>query len=78
MQNHRRSGRFRMRDLRLISEAPAQDDPPLRVGDRCRLNSGGPTLLVVDVDEDDLIFAWSDGKDGAMECVASRAIARRV
>ncbi len=32
----------------------------LHLGDRVRLNSGGPVMLVVDCDGDRFVVAWSD------------------
>src|ERR1700676_710694 len=53
-----KDGIFKPGDLRLVSLAPPPDDPPLRIGEYCRLNSGGPRLLVVDVDGFVIVVGW--------------------
>lgn len=57
------------------------DNPPLTIGDRCRLNSGSPDLLVVDFEDDTVIVSWVDwirGKRYVCETELSRAMVRRV
>lgn len=53
------------------------DDHPLGVGDDCRLNSGGPTMLVVDVDNDILTVSWPDKRGIPQETTFPRACVRR-
>lgn len=53
---------FESRKLSLMaSAADFQDsrEPPLRIGDRVQLNSGGPSSLVVDLDADTVTIGWS-------------------
>jgi hypothetical protein len=57
--------RFSLSDLVLV--APASDfndprEPPLVIGNRVRLNSGGPVMLVVGVDADLITAAWPGGE----------------
>lgn len=58
-----RRGTFNVSDLRLVAEAPSADVPPLVVGDLCRLNSGGPACLVVEVSDENITMAVSDGTE---------------
>ncbi len=49
---------------RLSLVARAEDfqdgrEPPLRIGDRIQLNSGGPVSLVVDLDIETVTVAWN-------------------
>ena len=37
-------------------------EPPLRIGDRVQLNSGGLTTLVVDFDADNVTVAWNEAE----------------
>jgi len=53
---------FRASDLRLIREAPPPDVPPLTIGDRCTLNSGGPVMTVIEGDDESVVVAWRSGK----------------
>ena len=48
-------------------------EPPLRIGDRVQLNSGGPVSLVVDLDAETVTLSWI----GA-EAVFPRACVHRV
>jgi hypothetical protein len=41
--------------LERVAPPPLADDPPLGVGDYCRLNSGSEAFLIIDVDDD---FVW--------------------
>lgn len=70
--------KFHVSDLVLVSPAPAPDMPPLAVGDRCRLNSGGPDMLVVDATADAVVVAWADGAGGVSEAEFRRAVVRRI
>ena len=70
-----RSALFRPEDLVLVSPAPPPDNPPLGVGDYCMLNSGGPKMLVVDVEEEHVTTAW--GREREEEHRFLRAIVRR-
>lgn len=49
---------FKASDLRIVSDAPPADNPPLMMGEFCELNSGSPPLLIVDIEGDDLIVSW--------------------
>jgi uncharacterized protein YodC (DUF2158 family) len=54
---------FAAEELVVIAQSEEFQDirePPLRLGDRVRLNSGGPESLVVDVGEQ-VTIAWQDG-----------------
>jgi uncharacterized protein YodC (DUF2158 family) len=42
-------------------------EPPLRLGNVVRLNSGGPPMLVVDVECNAVIVAWRDGAGATFE-----------
>ncbi len=37
-------------------------EPPIRIGDIVELNSGGPPMLVVDVDNRIITVGWRDGE----------------
>lgn len=50
-----------MRALSLVKRAP-EHAPILKIGDRVTLASGGPTMLVVDLNGDDITCGWSDGE----------------
>jgi uncharacterized protein YodC (DUF2158 family) len=59
--------RFNASDLALVASAEGFADtrePPLRLGNLVRLNSGGPTMVVVDIQGLAAICAWRarDGK----------------
>jgi len=66
-----RSGVFRIEDLEVVgSPEDYQDvrDKPLGIGSLVQLNSGGPRLLVVDLDtEGRLTAAWRDASGGEQE-----------
>jgi hypothetical protein len=51
-----RSKGFRASDLERVT--PAGPAPELAIGDRVRLNSGGPRGLVVDLDGPEVTVAW--------------------
>lgn len=38
----------------------AASEPPLTIGDWCKLNSGGPKMLVVDFDINNVVCAWEE------------------
>ena len=64
--------------LLLVAKAEQFQDvrePLLRVGDRVRLNSGSPPLLVVDAEERCVTVAWSRGKS---ESVLPRSCVHRL
>jgi uncharacterized protein YodC (DUF2158 family) len=42
-------------------------EPPLRIGDIVRLNSGGPRCLVVDFSDSTVVVAWRDPNQGIVE-----------
>jgi uncharacterized protein YodC (DUF2158 family) len=71
-----RRGVFPLDMLRLIAPTPPPDVPPLGVGDRCMLNSGGPVMTVVDFADDEVVVSW-DG-EGGMESTFLRACVRRL
>jgi len=69
-----RHGSFRPEDLRRVQPAPAPDCPPLGIGDWCRLNSGSPRLLVVDLEADNrVVVSLPDGTEERLV----RAVVRR-
>lgn len=75
-----KTGRFRARDLVVVAQPGAFQDPrepPLTIGDRARLNSGGTILLVVAVDGDDLTVAWRDRSGVAHERTLPRPCLHR-
>jgi uncharacterized protein YodC (DUF2158 family) len=58
--------RINARYLALIRPSESFADarePPLRLGNLVRLNSGGPTMVVVDIEGPTAICAWRD-RDG--------------
>jgi uncharacterized protein YodC (DUF2158 family) len=69
---------FRVEDLRVVSDAPPPDSPPLAIGDWCRLNSGSPDLLVVDDQGARLVASWLDGEGEVNEADFPRAGLRRI
>jgi uncharacterized protein YodC (DUF2158 family) len=72
-----KTGAFKIADLQLIVPAPPPDNPPLGIGDYCRLNSGGPCLLVVDVSGSVVTVGW-DLENGVAERSFPRAAVRRI
>ena len=72
-----RRATFRASDLRLIREAPPPDVPPLTIGDRCMLNSGGPVMTVVDLSDIGITASWRSG-EAVDESDFPRACVRRV
>ena len=71
-----KDGLFIEGDLRLVRPAPPPDIPPLQVGDFCKLNSGGPSLLVVAVDGSVVTVGWN-GDNSIKERTISRVCVRR-
>lgn len=71
-----RNGMFKASDLRLVESAAPADSPPLIVGEVCRLNSGSPDLLVVDVSDRTVTVAWPESSD-VREHEFPRACVRR-
>jgi uncharacterized protein YodC (DUF2158 family) len=62
--------------LSLVARAEEFQDsrePPLRIGDRVQLNSGGPSTLVVDLDAETVTVAWQGG-----EAIFPRSCVHRV
>ena len=54
-------------------------EPVLRMGDIVRLNSGGPRMMVIDVDEDGAITAaWRDSNQQCHEVSFPRMCVHRV
>lgn len=72
-----KTGRFRVSDLRLVAKAPPPDIPPLGVGDRCRLNSGGPAMIIVDVTSGCVVAAYRSGEQ-VEEVTLCRECVRRI
>ena len=66
---------FRSKDLRIVAPAPPPDNPPLRIGDWCSLNSGGPNMMVAD-EADEHVTVAIPGKN-VIEHVMNRATVRR-
>jgi uncharacterized protein YodC (DUF2158 family) len=68
---------------RLIRVAAAEEfcnpnEPPLRIGDIVRLNSGGPNSVVVDFSASDgVVVSWRDTKEGVQEETFPRACLHR-
>lgn len=56
-----KTGTFEAENLRAIGAALPPDEPPLHVGDWCCLNSGSPSLLVVECDAENVVLAWEFG-----------------
>lgn len=55
------------------------NEPPLRLGNVVRLNSGGPTCMVVDFGADtDIVVAWLDENAAAREWTFPRTCVHRV
>ncbi|HSC17363.1 MAG TPA: hypothetical protein VLC74_00465 [Rhizomicrobium sp.] len=42
-------------------------EPQLRLGDITQLNSGGPRMMVVDIENDGIVAAWRDNDGAALE-----------
>ena len=79
MKNNRKS--FNNSDLiRLAVSEKFKDqrEPPLRIGDLVRLNSGGPVLLVVDFENDLLVLAYRSEGGQAVETTLPIACVHRV
>jgi uncharacterized protein YodC (DUF2158 family) len=53
-------------------------EPPLSLGNFVRLNSGGPTLMVVDVAGDSITVAWQDRAGAVSEASFLRDCLHRV
>lgn len=71
----KRSGRFSF-DMLINFGSPPPDVPPLGIGDRCMLNSGGPVMTVVDMNADDVVVAWRG--EAVTESTFPRACVRRI
>lgn len=72
---------FSASELKLIASAESFHDvrePPLSTGNFVRLNSGGPLLMVVDVEADRITVAWRDAAGQAHECEFPRPCVHRV
>jgi hypothetical protein len=73
--------RFHPSSLRFIANAEDFQDPReplLRIGDWVRLNSGGPSALVVETDPDAITIAWRTHSVCAEESTFPRACLHRV
>ena len=55
-------GVFHVSDLMLIRAGTPPDLQPRQIGQNVRLNSGGPVMLVVDVDGMTITVAYLDGE----------------
>jgi len=56
---------FDPKRLSLVAHAGEFHDsrePPLRIGDRVQLNSGGPVSLVVDLDVETVTVSWNEAE----------------
>jgi uncharacterized protein YodC (DUF2158 family) len=76
-----RRGQFRQDQLVLVDSAESFTDerePPLTPGNFVRLNSGGPTLLVVEIDEGDVVTSWRDSSGVVREARFPRPCVHRV
>lgn len=65
-----RSRTFKVTDAVLVGRAADFRDPrepELRIGDRVRLNSGGPTGLVVDIESDAVTVGWGQGRETTLD-----------
>ena len=72
----RQRNRFAPKHLHLITRSDEFHDsrePPLYIGNRVQLNSGGPISLVVDVNTETVTIAWNRG-----EAVLPRPCVHRV
>ncbi len=70
----RHIGRVRKDGLRLVATSESFQDsrePDFRVGDLVRLNSGGPIMLVVDVEGRQITTSWKS-VDGIEEWTLPR------
>lgn len=67
-QAHR--GAFRVDGLKVVGDAGPPDNPPLSIGDWCRLASGGPDMLVVDDLGAHVVASWLDGGGEAYRVAA--------
>jgi uncharacterized protein YodC (DUF2158 family) len=79
MSLNRRS--IKASDLIRVASAESFADsrePPLSLGNFVRLNSGGPTLIVVDVVGDSVTVAWQNGSGSISETSFLRACLHRV
>ena len=57
-----RTRSFRAHDLMLVAPAPS-DQSPLAIGEMVRLNSGGPSLMVVDTEGASVTVAANGGAE---------------
>jgi uncharacterized protein YodC (DUF2158 family) len=58
-------------NLILVASAESfrdQREPPFRVGDVVRLNSGGPRVVIVDFDENTVTVSWRGENGSTFEC----------
>ena len=68
-------------DITLVAKAESFRDmrePPLRVGDFVRLNSGSHTMMVVDADAERIVTAWRTDSGEAVETTFARPCCHRV
>ena len=49
-----------------VSDNPCWDRSPPGMGERVSLNSGGPVGLIVDIEGDSLVIAYSHGTEHAL------------
>jgi uncharacterized protein YodC (DUF2158 family) len=69
--------KFKVSDLRLVARAPSPDNPPLCIGDHCKLNSGGPRMLVVDDASGSVVTVSWDQECSIVEQTLPRECVRR-
>jgi hypothetical protein len=66
--------------LRLVAHSEEFHDerePPLGIGNRVRLNSDGPQMMIVDISENEIVASWNvEGKNH--ECMFPRACVHRI
>jgi uncharacterized protein YodC (DUF2158 family) len=74
--------RFSVKDLIIVNNAEDFRDsrePPLRIGDVVRLNSGSPRWLIVDMDAaGNVTVAWRDEEGEVQEHVLPEPCVHRV
>jgi uncharacterized protein YodC (DUF2158 family) len=71
---------FKASELRRLASAESFRDarePPLRIGDFVRLNSGSPRMILVDCDRHDVVAAWRNENGAAEEGQFSRESVHR-
>lgn len=72
-----KSGKFKASELRKVAPAPCSGGG-LRIGDVVTLNSGGPRMLVVDLNGDRVTVSWKDAAGCAVEREMPRVCVSKV